>query len=124
MNEKPIWQSKKLIMSLVGVAAAWLANYLDMDLLEITTVLAPVAAYVLGQGLADLGKNKVPLADRPVEKAFWKSKKFIASLIGIIVALLQKKTGFELSGEIAGLISVYITGQGLADKGKNAGVTS
>lgn len=124
MNEKPIWQSKKLIMSLVGVVAGWLANYLDMNPLEITTVLAPVAAYVLGQGLADLGKNKVPLGERPAEKEFWKSKKFIASLIGIVVALLQNKAGFELSEEIVGLISVYITGQGLADTGKNAGVIS
>ena len=86
--------------------------------------MAPVAAYVLGQGLADLGKNKVPLDERPAEKEFWKSKKFIASLIGIVVALLQNKAGFELSEEIVGLISVYIKGQGLADTGKNAGVIS
>lgn len=119
MNEKPLWQSKKLNISLVGVAAAWLANYLGMDPMEITTVLAPVAAYVLAQGLADLGKTKVPLADRSPEKDFWKSRKFLASLIGIGVALLQK-TGFELSEEIVGLISVYITSQGLADKGQNA----
>ena len=41
MNEKPIWQSKKLIMSLVGVVAGWLANYLDMNPLEVNYRFGP-----------------------------------------------------------------------------------
>ncbi len=120
MDEKPVLQSKKMILSLVGIAAAWLGNLLDMCPTEIATVLAPVAAYVLGQGLADLGKNKVPLADRPAEKDFWTSKKFVAAAIGIVIALLQKADLPIPSAEIVALISFYITGQGLADKGKNA----
>lgn len=125
MVEKSIWQSKKFWVTLAGIVVALLSKVFNLEACELMQVLAPLFAYIFGQGLADLGKNKVPVDKRPPEKEFWKSKKFLAAAIGALIALL-KNGGINLPipddmiPELVGIISVYIAGQGLADLGKNA----
>ncbi len=125
MGEKSIWQSKKFWVTLAGIVVALLSEVFNLDANELMQVLTPLIAFVFGQGLADFGKNKVPVDKRPLEKDFWKSKKFLAAAITALIALANN-AGMDLtvSAEtitgIVGLASVYITGQGLADMGKNA----
>ncbi len=125
MGEKSIWQSKKFWVTLAGIVVALLSKVFNLDANELMQVLVPLIAYIFGQGLADFGKNKVPVDKRPPEKEFWKSKKFLAAAVGALITLL-KNGGIDLpiSDDMipgfVGIISVYITGQGLADLGKNA----
>ena len=125
MGEKSIWQSKKFWVTLAGIVVALLSKVFNLDANELMQVLVPLFAYIFGQGLADFGKNKAPVDKRPPEKEFWKSKKFLAAAIGALIALL-KNGGIDLPipddmiPGMVGIISVYITGQGLADLGKNA----
>ena len=57
---KPFYLSKKFWVTALGVVipiinklAGW-----ELDITEIASVLAPLVVYVLGQGIADAGKNK------------------------------------------------------------------
>lgn len=56
-----------------------------------------------------------------VLKELFRSKKFLASLTGIIL-IVTNKIGFDLDQEtvtlIVGLIAAYVVGQGVADLGK------
>ena len=125
MGEKPILKSKKFWVTMAGIVIALLSEVFNLDANELMQVVTPLIAFVFGQGLADFAKNKVPVNKRPAEKEFWKSKKFLAAAITALIALANN-AGMELtvSAEtitgIVGLASVYITGQGLADLGKNA----
>lgn len=56
---------------------------------------------------------------------FFKSKKFTAFIIGLIVLVLTQVMGFaeDVATEIAGMIAAYVLGQGVAD-GLSKGATS
>lgn len=58
-----------------------------------------------------------------VLKQMLASKKFVATLIGVVITLVGK-VGFDIDHEtaamIVGLVSAYVLGQGLADNGKAA----
>jgi len=60
MSEKKFWHSKKFWASAVGTAVPILNHVFDLGLTTevVMQVLGPIGAYILGQGLADLGKNK------------------------------------------------------------------
>ena len=53
-------KSKKMIMSLLGVALTACNKVFDwgLNVEELSTLLAPILLYLVGQGLADFGKEK------------------------------------------------------------------
>ena len=52
-------QSKKAIAMLAGIIVAGLGHIgLELTPEEVTGILAPVLAYIVGQGVADHGKEK------------------------------------------------------------------
>lgn len=61
----PIWQvikeaatSKKFIVTVAGViAAAAMKINLELSTEAVATILAPIVAYIIGQGWADSGKE-------------------------------------------------------------------
>ena len=59
-TEKNFWKSKKWWAMMVGVSVPILNKVLGLDLsqAEVTMVITPIASYILGQGVADHGKNK------------------------------------------------------------------
>jgi len=60
MSEKKFWHSKKFWASVAGAAVPILNHFFDLGLTPevVLQTIGPIAAYILGQGLADLGKNK------------------------------------------------------------------
>ena len=51
--------SKKAIAMFAGLIVTFAGRYgLQLPLEELTMVLAPIVAYILGQGVADAGKEK------------------------------------------------------------------
>ena len=51
--------SKKALAMIAGLIASLAGKYgLDIPTEELTVVLSPVLAYILGQGVADAGKEK------------------------------------------------------------------
>ena len=129
MNHQPLWESKKAVAAVLGIIITGLSDTLNLDAAELTQVLTPLAAYLFGQGLADLGKNKIPKGERKAEKAFWLSKKFQASLVGVVFALLNNygvdtpadhAEAVDIVSQVVGLIAGYVGVQGVADMGKNA----
>lgn len=57
--EKKFWHSKKWWAMLAGVLVP-VANKsfgLELSTVEILTITGPIITYILGQGVADLGKN-------------------------------------------------------------------
>jgi hypothetical protein len=124
MKEKEFWRSKKWLVGVVGVLVP-VANAIfgwDLSVPEVLQILAPLFAYIVGQGLADFGKNRAE-GELPAEKPFWQSKKFWTSVVGAGIPFITKIVGIELDPQviygIVGAASAYITGQGLADFGKN-----
>lgn len=125
MEEKTFWTSKKWWVGVAGVLVP-VANAIfgwDLSVEEVLQVLAPLFAYIVGQGLADFGKNRGEGA-LPAEKPFWQSKKFWIGVLGAGIPLITKIVGLELDPQviygIVGAASAYNAGQGLADFGKNA----
>lgn len=57
MTEKPFWQSKKWLAAVTAAIAAPVAGWLGMPADQIGLMIGPVIAYVVGQGLADMGKG-------------------------------------------------------------------
>jgi hypothetical protein len=57
--EKPFWHSKKFWASAVATAVPILNYVYDLGLTQdaVMQIVTPILAYILGQGLADLGKN-------------------------------------------------------------------
>ena len=57
--EKKFYHSKKFWASIVAASIPMLNHYFgwDMEADKVMTIMAPLMAYVFGQGLADLGKN-------------------------------------------------------------------
>lgn len=53
-----IFNSKKFWVALIGLVVAVAGEVgLDLSVDEIMAVLSPILAYILGQGLADFGKE-------------------------------------------------------------------
>ncbi len=50
--------SKKFISALIGAIVAFIAAYLDMPTEQVAIIVAPFVAHILGQGVADIGKEK------------------------------------------------------------------
>ncbi len=125
MKEKQFWKSKKWWVGVVGILVP-VANAIfgwDLSVEEVLQVLAPLFAYIIGQGLADFGKNREGV-ELPAEKPLWQSKKFWIGVLGAGIPFITKVAGLELDPQviygIVGAASAYNTGQGLADFGKNA----
>jgi uncharacterized membrane protein YqaE (UPF0057 family) len=58
--EKQFWHSKKFWAALIAAGVPALNHFLDLGMTQdiVTQIVGPIVAYILGQGLADLGKNK------------------------------------------------------------------
>lgn len=62
---KGLLGSKKVWMSIVGVIVAIAGKQgLDLDVTEVMAVIAPIMAYIVGQGIADVGKEKEKIKDK------------------------------------------------------------
>jgi uncharacterized membrane protein YqaE (UPF0057 family) len=59
-GEKQFWHSKKFWAAVVAVAVPIVNHFFKLGLTQdvVIQVVGPISAYILGQGLADLGKNK------------------------------------------------------------------
>ena len=59
-KEKQFWKSKKWWAMLIGVVVPIANKALDLNLSieELQLVIGPLIAYVMGQGIANIGKNK------------------------------------------------------------------
>jgi hypothetical protein len=58
--EKTFWKSKKFWASVIAVVVP-MSNHAfgwGMDADSVVTMMTPMLAYILGQGMADMGKNK------------------------------------------------------------------
>lgn len=56
---KELLTSKKFIASIVGVIVTIAGKYgLELDEAALATIISPLIAYIVGQGIADHGKNK------------------------------------------------------------------
>lgn len=58
-NEKAFWKSKKWWAAVVAAAIPVLNKVLGLDLNanELMMVCSPLVGYILGQGIADIGKH-------------------------------------------------------------------
>ncbi len=57
-----ILKSKKFQAAIVGLIVAFAGKYgLNLDETAIMAILSPILAYIAGQGLADIGKEKAKL---------------------------------------------------------------
>ena len=54
-----IFKSKKFWMAIVGIVGMVIAHFTGMDETTITGFLAVIVSYIVGQGIADHGKEKV-----------------------------------------------------------------
>jgi len=50
-------QSKKFLASVIAALTAFIANYFELDNETVALMIAPFLAYILGQGIADNGKE-------------------------------------------------------------------
>ena len=59
-GEKQFWHSKKFWAALIAVTVPIVNHFYGLGLTQevVVQVVGPISAYILGQGLADLGKNK------------------------------------------------------------------
>ena len=122
--KNPLFQSKKLWIGIVSVLIPVINQIpgLNLTVDSVISILAPLFAYMVGQGLADAGKHREGATLATEGKPFWQSKKLVSAILGSVVlavmAILQNN-GYEINPDllygIAGAVSFYITGQGLAD---------
>lgn len=58
--EKKFWHSKKFWAAVVAAGVPIANHFFNLGLTQeiVMQIVSPVVAYILGQGLADLGKNK------------------------------------------------------------------
>ena len=58
--DKSFWKSKKFWASVIAVVVPMSNHVFDwgMDVDSVVTMMTPMLAYILGQGMADMGKNK------------------------------------------------------------------
>ena len=59
-NSESFWKSKKFWASVIAVVVPMSNHAFDwgMDVDSVVTMMTPMLAYILGQGMADMGKNK------------------------------------------------------------------
>ena len=57
MSEKPFWKSKKFYYAICGVLASVIAPCAHLSQDQIFSLVGPIIALILGQGLADFGKS-------------------------------------------------------------------
>lgn len=59
--EKQFWKSKKFWAACIAVSIPMVNQALDLNIDHeaVTTMMTPMIAYVVGQGMADLGKNSI-----------------------------------------------------------------
>jgi uncharacterized membrane protein len=59
-EEKPFWKSKKWWAAIIGVAIPLILKEFGIFLTpdEVVAIITPITAYILGQGIADVGKLK------------------------------------------------------------------
>ena len=61
---KDMMRSKKAIAMIVGLVVSLAGKYgLEIPTEELTALLSPLLAYILGQGLADIGKERARIAN-------------------------------------------------------------
>ena len=53
-----ILQSKKFIAAIIASVLGIVGVYLDIPMQDILVIIAPLGAYTVGQGIADIGKEK------------------------------------------------------------------
>ena len=60
MPEKKFWYSKKFWVSVISVLVPILnlVSGFDLSIEQVLTITGPLMVYVVGQGIADAGKNK------------------------------------------------------------------
>ena len=56
MEEKKFYKSKKFWATVTGCLVAICGNYLGIDESTVKTVVGVIASFVVGQGIADVGK--------------------------------------------------------------------
>ena len=57
-----LFTSKKFVAAIAGLVVAILgSNEILIDQEALTTVLAPLMAYIVGQGVADIGKERAKI---------------------------------------------------------------
>ena len=62
---KDMLGSKKATAMIVGILVGLGGKYgLDLPPEELTAILSPVLAYILGQGIADVGKEKARIEQK------------------------------------------------------------
>lgn len=59
-DEKPFWKSKKWWVAIIGVAIPLILKEFGIHLTpdEVVAIITPITAYIVGQGIADIGKLK------------------------------------------------------------------
>lgn len=59
---KELLKSKKFQAAVVGLVVAILSHFgLDVDNATVMTILSPILAFILGQGIADAGKEAMKI---------------------------------------------------------------
>lgn len=57
-GKKMVWEWKKLVVMVLGAIIGFFGEALGLSPQMTTTVIAILSAYILGQGVADIGKGK------------------------------------------------------------------
>lgn len=58
-NLKEALTSKKFLTTIVTVLGSGIASHLGVSIDQIVIIISPVMAYVVGQGIADNGKERI-----------------------------------------------------------------
>lgn len=60
-----MFTSKKFLASLAGLICSFFATWgLELPTESVMAILSPIMAYVLGQGVADIGKEKAKIENK------------------------------------------------------------
>ena len=63
---RSIFRSKKFLAAIIGVIVAGFAELgLDVPPETVTTIVSPLLAYIVGQGIADHGKERAKIETGP-----------------------------------------------------------
>lgn len=64
---KPFYKSTKLWYALATIAAGLISKYAGMDSQEVMVIISAGIALIVGQGMADWGKNALPTLENIVK---------------------------------------------------------
>ena len=68
---KTLLSSKKFIAAAIGVLVALVAKLgIELDTRDVLAIISPILAYVLGQGIADHGKERVKIIVNSIAQTF------------------------------------------------------